>query len=52
MTIKEVLMDQAMEPHKIKENKKTTNAQSVCDFFGITPKEVIEYKKGKMHETI
>ena len=49
MTIKEHIMCAAMEPHQRarKENKKATNAQSVCDLFGITPKETIKYMKGK-----
>ena len=53
MTIKEAMMIAAIKPHYPgKENKKTANAQNACDLFGITVKEVIDYKRGKTHETI
>ena len=34
----------ATKPHTSKENKKTTNAQRACDYFGITVKEVLKQK--------
>lgn len=45
-TIKEQIMVKASTPHGKKENKKTTNAQNVCDSFGINKKQVIKYKRG------
>lgn len=51
-TIKEALMDKALEPHQQKENKAATMAQKDCDEFGISPKECIRNKKGNVNETI
>ena len=53
MTIRESLIIAAIQPHRHgKENKKATNAQNICGYFGITVKEAMDYKKGKTHETI